>query len=48
MQTLYLWLETYGQKNSQFKYLEAYIFLFPEALSLWNQVTNKNTDNSAI
>ena len=27
-------------------YLKAQIFL-SEALSMWNQITNKNTDNSA-
>ena len=46
MPTLNVWLEVYGQKN--IIYLKPQIFLFfSEALSMWNQITNENTDDSA-
>ena len=47
MPTLNVWLEIYGQKTHMI-YLKAQIFLFfSEALSMWNQIANKNTDTSA-
>ena len=38
----------YMDKKAHMIYLKAQIFLFfSEALSMWNQITNKNTDNAA-
>ena len=46
MPTLNVWLEIYGQKNTHIIYLKSEIFLFfSEVLSMWNKITNKNTDN---
>ena len=47
MPILHVWLQIYGLKNTQ-NLLKAQIyFFFSEALSICNQITNKNTDNSA-
>ena len=38
----------YGLKKTHIIYLKSQIFLsFLEALSMWKQISNKNTDNSA-
>ena len=47
MPTLNVWLEIYGQKK-QIIYLKPQTFIFfSEALSMWNQITNENTEDSA-
>ena len=47
MPTLKEWLQIYGLKNTH-NLLKPQIFLFfSEALSMCNQITNENTDNSA-
>ena len=47
MLTLNVWREVYKQKK-HIIYLKAQIFLFfSEALLMWHQITNKNTDYSA-
>ena len=47
MPTLNVWLQIYMNKKTQ-NLLKLQIFLFfSEALSMYNKITNENTDNSA-
>ena len=44
---LYIYIYIYIYIELKKHYLKVKIFLFSEALSMWNQTTNENTGNSA-
>ena len=46
MPTLNVWLQIYMNKKNT-KFIKITNIFFSEALSMCNQITNENTDNSA-